>query len=80
MPQKSRINNIGSFHKGCLDSLRRLKLNKILERKNPHLFKARNILLAQDLVRILIDAYLTVCFFDGGTLANDDFDLSSFYR
>ena len=51
--------NIGSFHKGRLDSLKRLKLNKILERKNPYLFKARNILLAQDLVRILLDAYLS---------------------
>ena len=51
--------NIGSFHKGRLDSLRKLKLNKILERKNPYLFKARNILLAQDLVRILLDAHLS---------------------
>jgi hypothetical protein len=51
--------NIGSFHRGRLDSLRKLKLNKVLERKNPYLFKARNILLAQDLVRILLDAYLS---------------------
>ena len=51
--------NIGSFHKGRLDSLRKLKLNKILARKNPYLFKARNILLAQDLVRLLLDAHLS---------------------
>jgi len=51
--------NIGSFHKGRLDSLVKLKLSKILERKNPYLFKARNILLAQDLVRILLDAHLS---------------------
>ena len=51
--------NIGNFHRGRLDSLRKLKLNKILERKNPYLFRARNILLAQDLVRILLDAYLS---------------------
>jgi len=51
--------NIGSFHKGRLDSLRRLKLNNILQRKNPYLFRARNILLAQDLIRILLDAYLS---------------------
>ena len=51
--------NIGSFHKGRLDSLRRLKLNNILQRKNPYLFKARNILLAQDLVRTLLDAHLS---------------------
>mgnify|MGYP001028239899 CR=1 FL=1 len=51
--------NIGSFHRGRLDSLRNLKLTNILLRKNPYLFKARNILLAQDLVRILLDAYLS---------------------
>ena len=51
--------NVGSFHKGRLESLKRLRLNKILERKNPYLFKAKDILLAQDLVRILLDAYLS---------------------
>ena len=51
--------NIGSFHRGHLDGLRKLKLNKVLERKNPYLFRARNILLAQDLIRILLDAYLS---------------------
>lgn len=51
--------NIGSFHEGRLDSLRKLKLNQILRRKNPYLFKAKNILLAQDLVRLLLDAYLS---------------------
>lgn len=51
--------NIGTFHTGRLDSLRQLKLNDILERKNPYLFKAKNILFAQDLVRILLDAHLS---------------------
>jgi hypothetical protein len=51
--------NIGSFHKDRLENLRNLKLNKILERKNPYLFKAKDILLAQDLVRILLDAHLS---------------------
>ncbi len=51
--------NIGVFHKARLDSIRKLKLSNILLRKNPYLFKARNILLAQDLVRILLDAHLS---------------------
>jgi len=51
--------NIGSFHTGRLGSLRKLKSTNILLRKNPYLFKARNILLAQDLVRILLDAHLS---------------------
>jgi hypothetical protein len=51
--------NIGSFHSSRLQSLRELKLSQILKRKNPYLFKAKNILLAQDLVRILLDAHLS---------------------
>jgi hypothetical protein len=51
--------HIGSFHKARLESIKKLKLNTILRRKNPYLFKAKNILLAQDLVRILLDAYLS---------------------
>ena len=51
--------NITSFHQGRLDSLKQLKLNDILERKNPYLFKAKNILFAQDLVRIILDAHLS---------------------
>jgi hypothetical protein len=51
--------NIVDFHNGRLDSIKKLKLNNILKRKNPYLFKARNILLAQDLVKILLDAHLS---------------------
>ncbi len=51
--------NIGSFHQARLASLRSLKLSKILGRKNPYLFKAKNITLAQDLVRTLLDAHLS---------------------
>ena len=36
-----------------------LKLSKILKRKNPYLFKAKNILTAQDLVKTLLDAHLS---------------------
>lgn len=52
-------NNIGIFHNGRLESLKKLKLNDILKRKNPYLFKAKNILDAHDLVKILLDAYLS---------------------
>jgi hypothetical protein len=51
--------NIGIFHKGRLESLKILKLASVLQRKNPYLFKAKNILLAQDLVKFLLDAYLS---------------------
>jgi hypothetical protein len=52
-------NNIGDFHKRRADSLRKLKLSEVLNRKNPYLFKAKNILSAQDLVKVLLDAHLS---------------------
>jgi len=52
-------NNIGKFHQARLNSLLKLKLKKILERKNPYLFKAKNILTAQDIVKTLLDAHLS---------------------
>lgn len=51
--------NIGNFHSKRLQSLETLKLSKILKRKNPYLFKAKNILTAQDLVKTFLDAHLS---------------------
>lgn len=51
-------NNIGTFHLKRLHSLEKLKLHEILQRKNPYLFKAKNVLTAQDLVKNVLDAFL----------------------
>jgi hypothetical protein len=51
--------NIGSFHEARLESLRNLKLKQILKRKNPYLFKAKHVIAAPDLVRLLLDAHLS---------------------
>jgi Type II restriction endonuclease EcoO109I len=51
--------NIGTFHEHRLQSIRKLHLSKVLEKKNPYLFKAKNILLAQDLVKTILDAFLS---------------------
>ncbi|MDD5287758.1 MAG: PmeII family type II restriction endonuclease [Dehalococcoidales bacterium] len=51
--------HIGGFHQARLDSLKSLKLSSILKKKNPYLFKAKNITLAQDLVKTLLDAHLS---------------------
>jgi len=51
--------HIGEFHATRFKKLEELKLNKILYKKNPYLFKAKNILTAQDLVKRLLDAYLS---------------------
>ena len=51
--------HIGEFHQRRLDSLDVLELTKILKHKNPYLYKAKNILLAHDLVKALLDAHLS---------------------
>ena len=51
--------NIDVFHNKRLESIGKLKLNHLVDKKNPYLFKAKNITLAQDFVRALLDAYLS---------------------
>lgn len=51
-------NNIDKFHQKRFLKLNELNLKKVLKRKNPYLFKAKNILTAQDLVQNLLDAFL----------------------
>jgi hypothetical protein len=51
--------HIGSFHERRLNSLQTLKLKQILKRKNPYLFKAKNLVAPHDLVKSLLDAHLS---------------------
>lgn len=51
--------NIGEFHQRRADSLQALKLTQVLKRKNPYLFKAKNINDAHDLVKLILDAHLS---------------------
>lgn len=51
--------NIGEFHERRAASLTSLKLSEILKRKNPYLFKAKDINDAHDLVKLLLDAHLS---------------------
>lgn len=50
---------IAVYHQKKLESLSALKLKTILKRKNPYLFKAKNLLTASDLVKTLLDAHLS---------------------
>jgi hypothetical protein len=52
-------NNIGEFHKRLLESLNDLSLTVILFKKNPYLFKAKAFLTASDIVKGLVDAFLS---------------------
>ena len=51
--------NIGKFHEAKLKSLKTLNLDTILKKKNPYLFRAKNIALASDLVNELMSAFLS---------------------
>jgi len=51
--------NIEVFHVRRIQSLESLKLGKIIKRKNPYLFKAKNIRTSEDIVKSLLDAHLS---------------------
>ncbi len=52
--------NIDSmFHRSRLEGLRLLNLHNVLKRKNPYLFKAKNLVSPEDLVKSLVDAHLS---------------------
>ncbi len=51
--------NIGEFHARRKASLQALKLTDVLKKKNPYLFKAKNINNARELVKLLLDAHLS---------------------
>lgn len=55
---KSVEDNIQLFHEKQLDKLKRLKLLNVLSRKNPYLFRAKHLIVATDLVKYLLDAFL----------------------
>jgi len=47
------------FHQKRLASLQRLKLNVVLRKKNPYLFKAKNLNAASDLIAAIMSAFLS---------------------
>ena len=51
--------NIPRFHQSRLEKLETLRLENVLRRKNPYLFKAKNITTAGDFVKNILDAFLS---------------------
>lgn len=51
--------NIGTFHQKRIDSLDGLKLSKVLNRKNPYLFKAKNVLTSEQIIKGILDAQIS---------------------
>ncbi len=51
--------HIKDYNERILERLLALKLSKILKRKNPYLFKAKNLQVAQELMKSILDAHLS---------------------
>jgi hypothetical protein len=51
--------NIPEFHRKRLESLAKLKLQRVLQRKNPYLYKAKFVTSAPELVKVILDAHLS---------------------
>lgn len=51
--------NIAVFHSKRIASLNTLNLKKVLSRKNPYLFKAKNILTSEEFIRNIVDAHIS---------------------
>ena len=50
--------NIGVFHQGRIETLRKLDIKRVLK-KNPYLFRAKNVLTASEIVNGMMDAFLS---------------------
>lgn len=51
--------NIGEFHQSRVARLQSVKLKEVLRKKNPYLFRAKNILTAEKLIESILDAFLS---------------------
>ncbi|MCI5217723.1 MAG: cytosolic protein [Candidatus Electrothrix sp. LOE2] len=51
--------SIPEFHRNRIEKLEKLELKAVLKRKNPYLFKVKNIITASDFVETILDAYLS---------------------
>lgn len=51
--------NVVDFHDRRLKKIKSLSLNGILSKKNPYLFRAKNINLAADLIENIMQAFLS---------------------
>ena len=51
--------NISFFHESRIEKLKSLKLEKLLSRKNPYLYKAKDLNTPQDVVESIASAYMS---------------------
>lgn len=51
--------NIAMFHQKRIDKIGTLKLQKILQKKNPYLFKAKYLQTAEEIIKEIVSAYIS---------------------
>lgn len=51
--------HIVDFHQQRISKIESIKLNEVLKKKNPYLFKAKNLLTAQDIIKTITDAFIS---------------------
>ena len=51
--------HIGVFHQKRIERIDKLKLKTVLKKKNPYLFKAKYILTAHEIVKGIVDAFIS---------------------
>ncbi|MCL1927590.1 MAG: hypothetical protein FWG07_02210 [Treponema sp.] len=51
--------NISQFHRQRIEKIKTLKLKQVLLKKNPYLFKAKYLQTSEEIVRQLIEAYIS---------------------
>ena len=51
--------HIPEFHHNRIEKLKKLKLKAVLKRKNPYLFKVKNITTAGDFIKTILEAHLS---------------------
>jgi len=51
--------NISVFHEKRIKNLEKLKLKDVLKRKNPYLFKAKNVLTSDQIVKGILEAHIS---------------------
>jgi hypothetical protein len=52
-------NNISQFHEQRIEKIKTLKLKQVLKKKNPYLFKAKYLRTSEEIVKQLIEAYIS---------------------
>ena len=51
--------NIDSFHQAKLENIKELQLEQLLKRKNPYLFKAKNVATSEEFIKSIVNAHLS---------------------